>query len=780
MLRLKKYIYVIFAIILYQTAAGQSFDTISNWDGITQNWQSYGLTAEIVANPRPSSLNSSDHCYKIITSGNQWDNISYIMPVPANFDYYQHYRLKILAPASGGDVALKFQNNDNTFWQEIALTPTTGEWTELEFDFSGLPYDSLTTMVIFFDFQGTESGKGWYIDDIIRVEQAPILQESYLPIVVITTNGVSIPDEPKLTADMGIIFNGEGILNHVTDLCNHYSGKIGIETRGHSTQMFPKKSYGIETRDTQGQDLPVSLLGMPVESDWILYAPYTDKSMIRNVVSFEMGRRMNDIYCSRTRYCELIVNNDYKGVYVLMEKIKKDENRVNIATLKPDEISGDDITGGYILAVDWLDDDFLYNRDGWLSAPSPSYPNAKDITFQYFYPEPDVIVDAQRNYIKTYVNSAEKALIGSSFTNPITGYQKYFDLPSFVDYMLLSEISKEVDKYRLSQYFYKEKDSDGGKLYAGPAWDFNLGYGNVDYWEPGISTTGWVYSDVKPVEWSIMYWWKRLMEDSYFKNLAKTRWENLRETALTDVRLHAIIDSLQIQLNGPEERNYIRWPILGTYVWPNYNWYNNDYNDEVNYFSNFLFQRIHWMDSYFPGKVISPEVVIWAEGAQIMINLKGDYFRNHLLLTDYFKLNDAPQIAILSVEYKNPSECILNLNSNVAEMLQISVSVDEKAINTWNDLTSNKLESAGIVDNKNSNVVDIYETGGQIVINTAYTAELPELAQIYSANGQLMGTYKLEKSSQNRISHNLKPGFYIITLKAASLYQSHKFIVLTK
>lgn len=774
---MKQYIFLLLACAFFlKTVVSQTYDTISNWDGITQNWQWYGLTAQVVYNPHSDSINSSEHCYEILTTDSEWDNISYEMSEPANFDHHYRYKLKVLAPQSGGDVTLKFQNSNNSNSQEIVQTPIPGRWTDLEFDFSGLSYNDFTSMVIFFDFRGTLTGEKWYIDDIFVVEPDSILHESLLPIIIINTEGISIPDEPKITAQMGIIYNGNGSVNRITDPYNHYNGRIGIETRGHSTQMFPKKSYGMETRDSNGEDLSISLLGMPAESDWILYAPYTDKSMLRNVVSFEIGHRMDDIYCTRTKYCELIVNNDYKGVYVLMEKIKKDENRVDIATLKPEEVTGDDLTGGYILAVDWLDYGFEYNRDGWLSAPSPSYPGAKDITFQYYYPDPEVLVDAQRNYIKAYVTSAEKALIGSNFSNTISGYHKYFDLPSFVDYMLLSEIAKEVDKYRLSQYFYKEKDSDGGKLYAGPAWDFNLGYGNVDYWEPGINVTGWVYSDVKPVEWSIIYWWKRLMEDNYFKNLAKTRWVELRQSALSDEVLHSIIDSLLLEIDVPKNRNYIRWPILGTYIWPNYNWYNNDYDDEVGYFSNFLFNRVHWMDSYFPGKTLTPGVEIWAESNQIMLQLKGDYFRNHRLIPDYFTLNNAsPDITILNVKYVNPSECILNLNSSVTQLLQLSVTIDEKAINTWNNLTSNKLESASMSESP-ARDYHIFESEGNIYVNCGLN-DMPEYAFIYNLNGQIVSKYKLEKSSEMVLSHNLTSGLYIIALQYTSGNRVQKFIV---
>jgi hypothetical protein len=168
----------------------------------------------------------------------------------------------------------------------------------------------------------------------------------------------------------------------------------------------------------------------------------------------------------------LFLNGEYRGVYVLMEKIKRDLNRVNIARLRPEEIDGDDLTGGYILRVDKLDEDYIDETSGWTSRPSPSYTNAMDITYQYFYPDSKDIVNEQREYIKNFVNEAEAVLIGNNFDDRNTGYNKYLNVGSFVDNLLINEVSKEVDKYRYSTYFYKKKDSRGGELFAGPHMGF--------------------------------------------------------------------------------------------------------------------------------------------------------------------------------------------------------------------------------------------------------------------------------------------------------------------
>jgi hypothetical protein len=244
-----------------------------------------------------------------------------------------------------------------------------------------------------------------------------ILSSSNLPIIVIDTHGQVIPNEPKIEADMGIIYNGPGNRNFITDPYNHYNGQIGIEIRGSSAQTFPKKQYAIETRDSTGNNLNVSLLGMPEENDWILYAPYSDKSLIRNVLAYKMS---NDIgrYTSRTSFCEVVLNGDYIGLYVLMEKIKRDRNRVKIKKMLPTYTSGDLLTGGYIIKIDKMEGS---NIQGWYSN-FPPYPGAwQQIYYQYHYPDPDEIVPEQESYIQNFIYQFEYIMDQGTYTDPFSG-----------------------------------------------------------------------------------------------------------------------------------------------------------------------------------------------------------------------------------------------------------------------------------------------------------------------------------------------------------------------
>lgn len=424
---------------------------------------------------------------------------------------------------------------------------------------------------------------------------------SNLPIVKINTNGETILDDPKIMADMEIIDNGPGEINHIDDEPTDYNGKIGIEIRGSSSQMFPKKQYGIELWDEEGEGIDASILGMPEEEDWVLFAPYNDKALIRDALAYKLGRDMGQ-YASRQRFCEVVLNDEYMGVFVFFEKVKRDKERVDIAKLDPDEISGDDLTGGYIFKIDKFTGS---GGDGWMSDYAPLNSNGdKEIFFQYEDPDPEDIVQEQRQYIKNFVDEFEDALAGENYDHPDEGYAKYIDVESFVDYYILNELTKNVDAYRLSTFMHKQRDSDGGKLRMGPIWDFNLGFGNVDYCIMG-NPEGFVtsFNSVCPDDfWQIPFWWNRLLSDPAFRQKLNTRWDELRAGPYATETILQYVDATVTMLDDAQERNFQRWPVLGEYVWPNY-YVGNTYEQEVTWLKNWIADRLEWLDTYLPGLV---------------------------------------------------------------------------------------------------------------------------------------------------------------------------------
>lgn len=423
---------------------------------------------------------------------------------------------------------------------------------------------------------------------------------SNLPIIVINTGTGTIQDEPKIMADMGIIYNGIGIRNYMVDPFNNYDGKIGIEFRGSSSQGMPKKSYGFETWDVNGNEIDSSLLGMPKESDWILSASYSDKSFLNNYMTYDLARMMG-WYAPRGVFVELVINGEYQGVYVLMEKIKRDNDRVDIANLQVTDITGDQITGGYIIKIDKSTGN---GGGGWTSNFAPdTNVNGQTIFFQYEYPNDVTIVPQQEAYIQTYVDSFETALAGPNFTDTAIGYAHYIDVNSFVDYFILNEISRNVDGYRLSTYLYKDKASNGGKLVIGPCWDYDIAWGNANYCQ-GNNTSGWAINFAQACSgdyWQLPFWWDRLLQDTSFQNKVRCRWEELSQTVLSVNYLHNYCDSMQTYLAEGAGRNFVTWPILGTYVWPNPSPLPTTYAGEIQELKTWITLRYAWMDANMPG-----------------------------------------------------------------------------------------------------------------------------------------------------------------------------------
>jgi len=419
--------------------------------------------------------------------------------------------------------------------------------------------------------------------------QPIISEDSNLPLILINTQGLSILNDTKITARMSIINNSTG-LNNTNDTTFEYNGYIGIEDRGSSSLMFEKKSFNVETRTSTGTNLNVSLLGLPAENDWVLYAPYSDKSLMRNVLAYQMGN-LTGRWSPHTRYCELYINNEYRGVYVLIEKIKRDNNRLNLASLKPVDISGDELTGGYILKIDRPD------PGAWIS-PYKARNDIQNVPISYVDPKYEDLATQQRTYIKDYVTNFETALRSVNYKDPIKGYRPFVNLVSFVDYYIINEITRNLDGYRLSTFFYKDKDSKGGKLTMGPFWDYDIALGNANFFNAG-STTGWVVDGLgNGDEYGIPFWWDKLRLDPYFNSQLKIRWNELRSNKFSNVNLNSIIDSCTIRLNAAQQRNFLKFNILNTYIWPN-NYVGGTYSKEIIYLKNWVRDRLSWLDSQF-------------------------------------------------------------------------------------------------------------------------------------------------------------------------------------
>ncbi|USQ04107.1 CotH kinase family protein [Aquirufa antheringensis] len=430
------------------------------------------------------------------------------------------------------------------------------------------------------------------------------LSVSNLPIVRFNTNTRVIQDEPKIPVQMEIFDKGPGQLNQVSSTPT-ISTVAGVEFRGSTSQAdfyflpgLVKKPYGIElwTDSTGVKSKRLSLVQMPEESDWVLNASYNDRSFMRDFIAQSLAGRIGLLH-SKVKFVELIINDEYRGVYVLMEKVKQGKNRVPISDLYPTENAGDDVTGGYLLKIDKSSGS---PSSSWKSNYTSGITATQKCEFQIEYPQYGIITQQQLVYIRDYINNWEKKLMTEDMNDPKASFRDYMDVSSFVNYFILNEVTRNVDGYRLSTYLYKDKESLGGKIKMGPAWDFNIALGNADYLE-GWKTDGFVYKAMendggKNDYWQVPFWWNKLMQDASFRKALATRWKAVRSSFLNTNTLFATIDSAQIALKDPLTRNFQKYPLMGKKIWPNY-YVGASLSDEVNWLKNWIQGRLVWLDA---------------------------------------------------------------------------------------------------------------------------------------------------------------------------------------
>jgi hypothetical protein len=415
---------------------------------------------------------------------------------------------------------------------------------------------------------------------------------SNLPIIIINHHHVPITEGDRSPAVINIIEPGEDGRARLLGEEVFFS-RMDINIRGSSSTSFPKKMYGFHLRDEVDGNRNAALLGMPREHNWILNAPYTDMTLMRNVVAYRLSEDMG-WYAPRTRLVELFLHfgtntvrqTHYHGVYVLTERIKWDNNRVNITQIGPEDQDEPAISGGYIIKKDRLglgETGFRTQRGTLLAHVRPA---EADISPQ------------QQVWIRNYMTQFESALYGTSFGDREAGYEAFINVESFIDHFLHTELLKEIDGYRLSTFMYKDR---GGKLIMGPVWDYNLSMGIANYvngWLP----TGWYYTELRPgnhcvIGCGVRDWYVRLLQDPAYRDRMERRWWELRETVFSDEYLLGMIDFYAGMLEEAQERNFRRWPTLGTYVWPNYYYGDATWQAHVGRMRDFMEQRLVWMDA---------------------------------------------------------------------------------------------------------------------------------------------------------------------------------------
>jgi len=423
----------------------------------------------------------------------------------------------------------------------------------------------------------------------VATESDVLNVSSDLPILVLENFGQGAPlgtmesEKPFLDSFLAVYEpdgTGRSRLTNPADLTT----RLGMHPRGHSTLTYPKTNWRIETRDESDNDRNVELLGLPAESDFILYGPYQyDRSMIRDTLIHELSRQLGR-YAPRTRFVEVYANidgndltqSDYTGVYVVEERIKRGANRVDVEKLSSQYDSEPLISGGYILKRDTGIGGFTTGRGNIL---------------RFVDPDLDKLTGAQRSYIQGYFNDFEAALYGPNFTDPELGFRQYLDVGAAVDHSLLVNLSKDPDGFGTSAFLFKDRND---KLNFGPTWDFDKALG-LDDPRPFYEPEG--FADRLELNW-----WPRLYDDPDFEQDWIDRWQELHKTVFSVDNVLAVIDGMAAELAEAQVRNFARWPETapdgGVYAEPGL----VGYEAEVSNLKGWISTRLIWID----GQTVTP------------------------------------------------------------------------------------------------------------------------------------------------------------------------------
>jgi hypothetical protein len=505
------------------------------------------------------------------------------------------------------------------------------------------------------------------------------------------------------------------------------TSRIGMQRRGSSTFGNPKTNYRIELRDQNGEDESHEILGMPAESDWILYAPYTfDRALMRNTFIYDMSDQMGN-YAIRTRYVEVYSNTnngtlddaDYMGVYVLMESVKRDSNRVDIDELSPFDTSGEELTGGYIIKIDRPDG----APDGaWhTSRGTPSQYNEN--SYVHYEPERAEMTQEQVDYIRDYFEEFEDALYGPNSADPELGYQAYFDVDTSIDHHILRTLSKDPDALRLSEYVYKDK---GGKLTFGPRWDFDRSMG-PDSDGRANNPVGW---DANEAPFFGYDWWGQLFDDPNFTQKWVDRWQELRETTLSNQGITDTIDGLASQIAESQARNFDRWsnvgPNGGTYAAPGL----SGWEAEVSHLKNWIITRAEWMDSQVVSSpIFNPTPGNVSIGTEVTISVPPE-------TTVYYTLDgtdpraDGGEIAAGAIPYTAP----ITVNQTTVLNIRANGSAGSTGGSSNSSYPANENPNDGIDGNPNTKYLNFGEENSGIIITPNFGESTVRSFKLTTAN----------------------------------------------
>lgn len=449
-----------------------------------------------------------------------------------------------------------------------------------------------------------------------------------LPVLVFQTSGQAVQERTRVPGSLTLLT--PNLEQEAAFTLSSSSGKAELSVRGNSSFYYPKKSYRLELQTAQGKDRKVSLLGMPADSDWVLYGSATDRTFVRNVLGQELWRSTGR-YAVRWRFVEVFVITNrtdlpetdphelalalpgvldaltitglssaaqsfsntqdhaalnlaesYSGLYLLMEKLKRGKNRVNIKHLRPEHAMEPEISGGYIIKKD----DQGRGQRGLLTG--------QEFGLRYEEPKETELTAAQKQWMAKYLDDFEKALFGQGFRDPVNGYRKFIDVESFIDFHWLVEVAKNADGFMFSQYMHKDR---GGKLTMGPVWDWDNAFGNPHF--SGQRTNGWRFESATDPDYT---WYRRLFEDPDFLQRYMDRWSELRTNIFATSNVLQQVYAISDATKGTHRRNAMLWeegPNASIRARAGVT-----YDDEVRGLKEWLVGRLAWIDNQdFPKPV---------------------------------------------------------------------------------------------------------------------------------------------------------------------------------
>ncbi|WP_437758548.1 CotH kinase family protein [Sorangium sp. So ce1389] len=434
---------------------------------------------------------------------------------------------------------------------------------------------------------------------------------SDLPIMVVDGYGMGKPSDKEVYFDAAVMIwepvNGVASIASLPTMAM----RAGYHVRGQSSANFPQTPYKLELWDNEGKDLDYSVLGMPADSDWALIPPFYDRTLIRNPFTYSLGQEMG-LAAPRSEFAEVYLNYDarplgdadYQGIYWVSETIKNNKVRTDLAQLEEEDRGLPDISGGYIFKFDQAaaeepqltctGSDPLPGFGGF-GGPRPGSDSGGTCWVDLEVVDPDPLNDEQKTWLTQYIQQFHDAV----HQTPIGDYAAYIDVPSFIDYLIISELTLNVDAYVRSAYYHKDRDQ---KLKAGPLWDYNFALGGVGAKSATPESgqdTGWRFSG----ERNVNNWYQKLTADPNFMAQVRARYTELRATLLSEAAIEQRISKLSAPLSQAVVRDYEKWPVssviesetgfVGGPTVPTW-------EGQLQVMRDFLRERLAWMDANLP------------------------------------------------------------------------------------------------------------------------------------------------------------------------------------